>query len=29
MVMDGDLGEVLDALQHAHEAELLAQLEEV
>jgi len=28
MVMDGDLGEVLDALQHAHEAELLAQLEE-
>ena len=27
MVMDGDLGEVLDALQHAHEAELLAELE--
>jgi len=28
MVIDGDLGEVLDALQQAHEAELLAQLEE-
>lgn len=27
MVMDGDLGEVLDALQAAHEAELLAELE--
>ncbi|AVO48506.1 peptide chain release factor 1 [Melaminivora suipulveris] len=26
-VMEGDLGEVLDALQHAHEAELMAQLE--
>ncbi len=26
-VMEGDLGEVLDALQHAHEAELMAQME--